>query len=80
MPSQGQTSDNTWISSKFSTFHWVCLLFILLILVGVELPLCIAVAILECYKSVFWSQVEYKIALFYFTALITAISNLNSNC
>ena len=25
--------------SKFSMFHWICLLFILLILVGVELPL-----------------------------------------
>ena len=37
---------NTWILSKFSTFHWICLLFILLILVGVELPLCIALAIL----------------------------------
>ena len=32
---------NTWILSKFSIFHWICLLFILLILVGVELSLCI---------------------------------------
>ena len=28
-----------------STFHWICLLFILLILVGVELPLCIVVTL-----------------------------------
>ena len=33
----------TWISSKFSVFHWICLPFILLVLVGVELPLCVVV-------------------------------------
>ena len=33
---------NTWISSKFSTFHWICL-FILLICV--ELPLCTVVTL-----------------------------------
>ena len=32
---------NTWISLKFSTLYWICLLFIFLILMGVELPLCI---------------------------------------
>ena len=31
---------NTWILLKFSKFHWICLLFIWLTLVGVELPLC----------------------------------------
>ena len=36
---------NIWILSKISTLHWICLLFILLILVGVELPLCIDVAL-----------------------------------
>ena len=30
---------------EFSMFHWICLLFILLILVGVELPLCIIVTL-----------------------------------
>ena len=29
----------TWISSKFLTCHWIFLLLILFILVGVELPL-----------------------------------------
>ena len=38
---------NTWTLSKFSIFHWICLLFILLILVGVELPLCIVVTLSE---------------------------------
>ena len=42
---------NTWISSKFSTFHWICLLFILLILVGIELsPVYSYHSILECYN------------------------------
>ena len=36
---------NTWISSRFSMFHCICVLFILLILVGVELPLCIVVTL-----------------------------------
>ena len=38
-------SLNTWILSKFSTFHWTCLLFIVLILVGVELSLRIVVTL-----------------------------------
>ena len=36
---------NTWILSKFSIFHWICLLFMLLILVGIELLLCIVVTL-----------------------------------
>ena len=32
---------DVWILSKFSTLHWICLLFVFFILVGVELPLCI---------------------------------------
>ena len=36
---------NTWILSKFSILHWICPLFILLILVGVEIPLCIVVTL-----------------------------------
>ena len=31
--------------SKFSTLYWICLLFIFLILLGVELPLCIVVTL-----------------------------------
>ena len=40
---------STWTTSKFSLFHWICLLFLvgvvgyLLVLVGVEFPLCAAV-------------------------------------
>ena len=30
-----------WIMSKCSIFYWICLLFILFILVIVELPLCL---------------------------------------
>ena len=29
----------------FFTFHWICLQFILLILVGVDLPLCVVVTL-----------------------------------
>ena len=36
---------NTWILSKISMFHWIYPLFILLILVGVELLLCIVVTL-----------------------------------
>ena len=36
---------NTWILSKFSIIQWICLLFILLILVGAELPLCTVVTL-----------------------------------
>ena len=36
---------NTCISSKFPVFHWICVLFILIILVGAELPLCIVVIV-----------------------------------
>ena len=39
-----------WISSKFSMFHRICLLFILLNLVGVELLSCILVTI-SCSSS-----------------------------
>ena len=53
-----------------STCHWICLLFILLILVGVELPLCIVVIPSWNAITCFWSQVKYKIVLFY---LIRAI-------
>ena len=45
-------------------FHWICLLFILLILVGVELLLCIVVTILECYKL--FSGVKLNIRSFSF--------------
>ena len=34
---------NTWISSELNMFRWTCLLFILLILVGAELPWCMVV-------------------------------------
>ena len=36
---------NTWILPIFSTFPWICLLFIFLVLVGVELLLCIVVTV-----------------------------------
>ena len=38
---------STQYMSNFSIFHWICLLFILLILVGVKLPLCIVVTLSE---------------------------------
>ena len=38
-------APNTLILSNFSRLHWTCLLFIFLILVGVELPLCIVVTL-----------------------------------
>ena len=58
---------NTWISSKFSTFHRICLLFILLILMGVELLLCIVVivvTILKCYNL--FSGVKLSVRSFCF--------------
>ena len=33
---------------KISTFYWICLQFIFLILVGVELPMCSCHSVLEC--------------------------------
>ena len=35
---------NIWISSKYLMSQWICLLFILIVLVGVELSLCVIVA------------------------------------
>ena len=46
-------------------FHWICLLLNLLVLVGVELPLCILVTLTWNALTCFWSQVEYKIVPFY---------------
>ena len=62
---------NRWILSKFA---WICLLFILLIFVGVELPLCIVVTILEC--SYLFSGVKQskRSFLFYFDVLIVCVS------
>ena len=54
----------TWISSGFSIFHCICLLFTVLILVSVELPLCIVVTIPECYNLL--SGVKLSIRLFCF--------------
>ena len=34
---------HAWILSKFSTLYWICLLFVFLRSVGVELPLCILI-------------------------------------
>ena len=56
---------STWISSKLSALYWICLLFILLILVGVQLPLCIVVTLPQNAITCFWSQIECKIVLFY---------------
>ena len=53
---------NAWILSKFSTFHWISLLFILLVSVSVELPLAVVVTLSY---NVFCGQVEFKIVLFY---------------
>ena len=44
--SLGFDAFNTWISSKFPMFRWIRLLFILLILLGPELPLCMVVIVL----------------------------------
>ena len=52
---------NTLILSIF-TFHWICLPFILLILVGAELPLCVIVTILGC--CVMFSGVKLSIRSF----------------
>ena len=42
------------------TFHWIYLLFIFLILVGVELYLCIVVTLSCNAITCFWSQIEYE--------------------
>ena len=52
-------------SLMYFTYYNVLLLFIVLILVGVELPLCIVVTLSRNAITVFWSQAEYKIVLFY---------------
>ena len=54
---------NTWISSKFSTLYWICLLFIFLILVGVGLPLCIVVTL--SWNANLFSGVKLSIRSFF---------------
>ena len=39
------------------TFHWICLPFILLILVGVELPLCVIVTLSQNAVSCFLESI-----------------------
>ena len=51
----------------FSTFQWICLPIILLILVGVELPLRVVVTILEC--CVTFSGVKLSIRSFVLLSL-----------
>ena len=54
----------------FSMFHWICLLIILLILVGAELPLCVAVTltVLECFNP--FSGVKLSIRSFCFISYV----------
>ena len=49
---------------RFFTLQWICLPIILLILVGVELPLCVVSLYPRMLCHVSWSQVEYKIVCF----------------
>ena len=42
---------NIRIFPKFSMFHYICLMFILLILVGVELPLCIVIIVVTLFQD-----------------------------
>ena len=64
---------NTWISSKFSTLYWICLLFILLLLVGAELVrvwhskfITVENArIYNCY-FLFWAEFELNLYIIYF--------------
>ena len=37
------TSNGAWILLKFSVFYWIRVLFILIVLMGVDLLLCLAV-------------------------------------
>ena len=48
----------------FLTFHWICRPFILLILVGVELPLCIVVTLSYNAVCVLFSGVKLSIRSF----------------
>ena len=52
--------------------YLICLLFIFLILVGVELPLCIIVTILECYNLFY--GVKLSIRSFYFITVVVNFS------
>ena len=51
-------------------FHLICLLYILLILVSVELSLCIVLALSQDEITCFLSRVEYKIVMFYFMVTV----------
>ena len=53
---------NILILSISVLFQWICLPIILLILVGIELPLCVVVTILEC--CVTFSGVKLSIRSF----------------
>ena len=56
---------NTWILSKFLMFHWIFLVFISLILVGVQLCLCTIVTLSKNVFACFLESTWVKIVLFY---------------
>ena len=47
-------------------FHWICLLFIFLVLVGVELPLCLVVMLSQDAMHDLFSEAKLSITLFGF--------------
>ena len=56
---------DAWILPKFSALYWVCLLFVFLISVGAEHPLCIVVTVSQNAITCF-SGVELSIRSFCF--------------
>ena len=64
---------STRISSKFSMFHWIHLQFICLILVDVELPLCLVLALsytaMTCFQESSHSFLSLETIRFAFRAM-----------
>ena len=54
---------------RFFTFHWICLPFVLLILVGVELPLCVIVTLSQNAVSCFLESSWLWDCLIYFNSV-----------
>ena len=70
-----QLAWSAWISSKFSMFHWIRILFILPVLTGVELSLSLVVTITEYYKP--FSGIKLSIRSFCFILYFATTVNFS---
>ena len=57
--------SHTSIQHFVETFHWICILFVLLILVSIDPPLCIVGTLFQNAVIRFLESSLYKIVLFF---------------